>query len=341
MIENKRDIWLIISQMSFAQLMGPESPEDIERSSDDIRDILEQDIAIPFDFPTTLLNEPINEPMSLKSSTGSTRTAPTLPISSGEHSEDGSEENAAEQSGFEATKRQLAGGQRIIGETAVDIEEPELGDSCTVDQRASQEKEPQALPIPVARAKRGLFLRATTSAPSRRTRTVAFASRPKPIETISDNGEENSNNIERQARATIVRRMPTSQSKGRPRKVKEEQDIPVAEKNSKTTRSAIAGDGRKSLAAAKVPATRTSGRRPPATAPSGASVADERENRDEDNPRHSKAASDGGANVKITRNRKAIASKVSTTSKTVATTRIKVEDEAPRRSTRARTRTKT
>ena len=346
--------------------MGRESPEDIERSSDDILDILEQDITIPFDCPTASLNEPVfpeifnasayaaqigprncgptasAEPESKLTTPRrgiSNTIAPTVSVTSSEHREDRWEENAAEQSVSEAADRKLARGQNIIKETAIGVEEPELEDGRTVDLQGSEED--QFLPIPVARAKRGRSFR-TTASLSRRTRTLASASKPKPIETVSDNEEETSTSVERQAEASTVHRMPTSNSKARLRKVKEESKIPVEGKNSKTTRSAtVAGDGRRSFAA-KAPATRTSSRRTPATAPSGASVADEREHRAKENPRRSGAVPHEGASAKITRNSKAIA-EVRTTSKTAATTRIKDEneDEAPRRSTRARARTKT
>jgi hypothetical protein len=346
--------------------MGRESPEDIERSSDDILDILEQDITIPFDCPTALLNDPVSpngstyaapigprsrgliasaepEPKLPTPRRGtSNKIAPTVSITSREHREDRWEENAAEQSGSGEANRKLARGQNIISETAIGVEELELEDGRTVDLQGSEEEGRQFLPIPVARAKRGRSFRTTASALPRRTRTVASAGRAKPIETVSDNEEETLNSVERQAKAPIARRTSTSKSKARPRKVKEELEIPVAAKNSKTTRSAtVAGDKRKSFAAAKAPATRTSSRRAPVTASSGA-PADERENRDKKNPSRSEAVPHEGASTKIIRNRKPIA-EVPTTSKTAATTRIKDEDEdeAPRRSTRARARTKT
>lgn len=339
--------------------MGRESPEDIERSSDDILDILEQDIAIPFDCPPVSLNEPVSPeisngntyvaqvgPRSTASAKPepklptprrgtSNKIAPTVSITSSEHRE--GEENAAEQSGSGAANRKLAGRQNIITETTVGVEEPELEDGRTV---ALQEEGRQFLPIPVARAKRGRSFRTTASALSRGTRTVASASRPKPIETVSDNEEETSNSVERQAKVPTARSTPTLKTKARPQKVKEEPEIPMTGKSSKATRSAtVAGDGRKSFAAAKAPATRTSSRRTPATAPSGVSVAGAQENRDKGNPHRSESRQEV---AKTTRNRKATAG-VPTTSKTGATTRIKDEneDEAPRRSTRARARTKT
>ena len=346
--------------------MGRESPEDIERSSDDILDILEQDITIPSDCPTALLNDsespdgstyaaPIGprsrgliasaepEPKLPTPRRGtSNKITPTMSITSREHREDRWAENAAEQSGTGEANRKLAGGQNIISETAISVKEPELEDGRTVDLQGSEEEGRQFLPIPVARGKRGRSFRTTASALPRRTRTVASASRPKPIETVSDNEEETLNSVERQAKAPTARRTSTSKSKARSRKVKEESEIPVAAKNSKTTRSAtVAGDGRKSFAAAKAPATRTSSRRTPATAPSGAPVADERENRDKETSRRSEATPHEGASTKITRNRKAIA-EVPTTSKTAATQiKDEDEDEPPRRSTRARARTKT
>ncbi len=156
----------------------------------------------------------------------------------------------------------------------------------------------------------------------------------------SDSGEEPLNSLDRQAGATAARRARAAIPKGKG-KVKEEPDIPVVVKDSRIRSATIADDGRRSLAAAKTPVTRASGRRTPATAPSGVSVADEPGNRDK---RRSKAVPEEGVRVKMTRNRKATGSQAPTTSKNIATTRIKVEeneDEAPRRNTRARTRTKT
>lgn len=335
--------------------MRPESPVDIERSSDDIRDILEQDITIPSDY--------VNEPTVPTASTYTARTGtrsrsrnasaePELPttrrgassqiapmVSTGhasgnDDSEDGSEENSTQRSQYGTAIRTPTGGRGIINKTAINVQEPELEDGYVVDQ---QEEDREVRSIPAPRAKRGRSLRAVASAPTRHTRTVASTSRPKPIEMTSDSGEEPLNSLDRQAKATTPRRAraATPKGRGRPRKVKEEPDIPVAVKDGRIKSATIAVDGRKSLAVAKTPVTRASGRRTPATAPSGVSVADER---------RSKAVLEEGVRVKMTRNRKATRSQVPTTSKNTTTTQIKVEeneDGAPRRNTRARTRTQT
>ncbi|KAK2460986.1 hypothetical protein APHAL10511_007456 [Amanita phalloides] len=344
-------------EKTFSQLMTSDSPEYMERSSDDIRDILEQDISIPSDD-----HEPASVVVSSNCVTPVQRTRigsvalaePQSALPTARHgigngpsaySESSAGENSSEQSEAETEARRPI---RRVQKTAVTskarvpvkVSKPEA-DQVT-EHLGSEDDETEVPPKTVARARRGRSLRgALSSGPSTRARTAVSASRPKG--TPNDSEEESHNNAETKVATGGRLLITSSRGRGRPRKVKEEErDVPAVEKTSRTRSATITNDG---YAAAKTPVTRAGSRKLPATAPSVVPAAlGEREGGDRENPRRAKVVHDEGVRVKITRNRKPTLNATATTSKNPGVARIKAEEtegSATRRTTRTRTRTRT
>ncbi len=174
--------------------MRPESPVDIERSSDDIRDILEQDITIPSDYVNELTsfevpaagthtarigtrsrgrNASAEPELALPTTRrgASSQIAPMVSTdnaSGNDDSEDGSEENSTQRSESGTAIRTPTRGRGVISETAINVQELEPEDGYVVDQQQTEEERREVRSIPAPRAKRGRSLRAAASAPARR-----------------------------------------------------------------------------------------------------------------------------------------------------------------------------
>ncbi|KAF8628006.1 hypothetical protein AX15_004126 [Amanita polypyramis BW_CC] len=367
-------------EKSFSQLMRPESPEDVEKSSDDIRDILEQDIAIPSD--STI--EPPGHPVSLDGATYPIRRStqsrcPTASVESevalpspGDHTISGytdlaeyddiginpigetrnhSDEESTEQNGIDLKVKKREQRTPITSQVAGQVEEPEVENEKRVNSK-NIEVAPAVGMMPAPRVKRGRPLRtARVPGPPRRGRTMA-TDKNKNQETFSDTGEESLATINRQTRATATRKIQimASRGKGRPQKVKEELEmtaVPVITRSSRARSATITGEGSNTVAMEKTPVTRASAKKTPATAPSTLPVVDAQDGKEKggkENSRRPKALPEEGVRVKVTRSRKvANNNSVATASKSTAPVRIKdedVEDNPPRRAARTRTRTK-